>query len=114
MPTKLTLAEQRKLIRAMPAHRVNACKTHCQMKQMQGEGISDILKSIGSVLGPIAREVGPTILKELILPFLQKKMSGNGLNIPGSGLNLPGKGKPKKKVKRKPTKGRGLKLAGVR
>ena len=49
----------------------------------------DILKSIGSVLGPLVKEVGPTVLKELIVPFIKGKM-GKGLTLPGAGLSLPG------------------------
>ena len=109
---KLSLTEQRKLIRALPQHRISACRHHCQMKEQSGAGIMDILKSIGSVLGPIAKEVGPTVLRELILPMLHKKLSGNGLHLPGKGLKLPGKGVVKKKPKKKA--GSGLKLAGKR
>ena len=116
MPTKLSLAEQRKLIRALPEHRINACRNHCQMKEMAGSGFMDILKSIGSVLGPLAKEVSPVILKELILPMLKTKISGNGLRLPGKGTKLPGgamslSGKGIKKKKKK-NAGAGLRLAG--
>lgn len=89
---KLTVPEQRALMRALPSHRMAAVKTHCNSCQMKGQGIMDILKSIGSVLGPIVKEIGPTVLKELIIPFIKKKMAGGGLTLPGSGLTLPGSG----------------------
>ena len=64
---------------------------------MRGDGIADILKSVGSVLGPIIKEVGPTVLKEFVVPFIMKKIEkkmaskkGDGLKIPGSGLRLAG------------------------
>ncbi len=105
MPTKLSLAQQRAMLRALPKHRKMAVKKHCQSCQMRGEGISDILKSVGSVLGPIFKEVGPTVLKEFVVPFIMKKIEkkisgskkGDGLKIPGSGLRLAGqRGKGKK------------------
>ena len=98
MPTKLTKAQQKALLKALPAHRKNAVKAHCQ--QMKGEGFMDILKSVGSVLGPIAKEVGPTVLKEFVLPFVKKKIEGGGLSLPGGALRLAGqRGRGKKKKK---------------
>ena len=110
MPTKLSLAQQRALIRALPQHRKMAVKKHCQSCQMRGEGITDILKSVGSVLGPVIREIGPTVLKDFVAPFIMKKIKqkisgskkGDGLKIPGSGLRLAGqRGKGKKKMGKK-------------
>ena len=111
MPTRLTTPQQKALLNALPASRKNAVKAHCQSCQMRGEGFMDILKSIGGVLGPISKEIGPTVLKDFILPFVQKKMAGNGLSPAGGGLNpaggyhaggtlkLAGQGKKKKMVK---------------
>lgn len=115
---KLSLAEQRKLIRALPEHRINACRHHCQMKEQSGAGFLDILKSIGSVLGNVGKEIGPTVLKELIIPMIKTKISGNGLRLPGRGTKLPGgamslTGKGIKKKKKKKA-GAGLRLAGKR
>lgn len=89
---KLTKAQQKALIKALPAMHKASAKQHALALHMQGHGIMDIVKSIGSFLGPIAKEVGPTVLKEFVLPFLKKKMEGNGLALPGQGLSLPGKG----------------------
>jgi hypothetical protein len=118
MLTRLTTSQQKALLNALPAHRKNAVKSHCQSCQMRGEGFMDILKSIGGVLGPIAKEIGPTVLKEFILPFIKKKMAGNGccegrglnpaggmyqsgmgLNPAGGTLKLAGQGKKKKMAK---------------
>jgi hypothetical protein len=57
---------------------------------MRGEGITEILKSIGDVLGPIAKELGPTVMKEFIIPFIKKKIEGKGLNPAGMGLSPAG------------------------
>ena len=111
MVKKLTLAEQRKLIKALPAHRMTALKAHCRKCEMKGEGILDIIKSVGKVLGGISADVGPTVLKELVLPLLKQKLfkgkgrkprkkrgaglspGGRGLTLPGGrGLGLPGSG----------------------
>lgn len=89
MPTRLTLPQQRALLRALPASRVNACKRHCQACQMRGEGLKSILKSIGRVLGPVAKEIGPTVLKQFVLPMVKKKL-GMGLTPPGGALRLAG------------------------
>ena len=102
MPTRLTKSQQHALLRALPAHRKNAVKSHCQSCQMRGEGFKDILKSIGKVIGPIAKEVGPVVLKEFILPFVKKKIAGNGLTLPGGGLRLAGqRGQGKKRQAKK-------------
>lgn len=103
MPTKLTLAQQRALLRALPASRKNAVRNHCASCQMKGQGFMDILKSVGKALGPIAKEIGPTVLKEFVLPMVKKKM-GMGLSPPGGALRLAGqrgRGKKKKAPKKK-------------
>lgn len=87
---KLSPSQQMKMLKALPAHRKNAVKAHCKACQMKGQGIADILKTIGSVLGPIISEVGPTVLKSFILPFIKKKLAGNGLRLGGAGLRLAG------------------------
>ena len=79
----LTLKEQRNFLRDLPMRTKKKCKSHCRQQQMQGKGISDILKSIGNVLGPIVKALGPTVLKSFIVPFLEKKMRGDGLRLAG-------------------------------
>lgn len=107
MPKRLTLAEQRTLMTALPASRKKACEAYCKKAHMKGEGIKDILKGAAKILGPVAKEIGPTVMKELIIPMIKKQM-GMGLNLPGGGLNLPGgalklagQGEHKKEVKHK-------------
>jgi hypothetical protein len=70
---------------------------------MQGEGFMDIVRKAGKFLGPIAKVIGPVVLKEIIIPLIKQKMGGNGVGLPGSGLKLAGKGK-KKKAKKKAKK----------
>tara|TARA_R110000787_G_scaffold191748_2_gene303242 strand:- start:957 stop:1298 length:342 start_codon:yes stop_codon:yes gene_type:complete len=93
MPTRLTIPQQRMLIKTISPARKRAIKTHCNKCSMKGQGFKEILKSIGSVLGPIAKEIGPIVLKELILPFVKKKISGKGLTPAGGSLKLAGQGK---------------------
>ena len=101
MPTRLTTPQQRELLKALPPTRKKAVKTHCQSCQMKGEGIMDIIKSVGAVIGPIAKEIGPTVLKEFVLPFVKKKIEarnkpvGSGLTPAGGALKLAGQGKKK-------------------
>ena len=89
---RLTIAQQKKLLNALPATRINACKRHVRTCQMRGDGFMDILKSIGKVLGPIALELAPPVLKG----FLKKLIPGSGLSLAGScggSLRLAGQGK---------------------
>jgi len=104
MPTKLTLKEQRALIRALPQTRLESVKKHCEACNMRGEGFMDIMRSIRSKLGPIVKEIGPTVLKELIIPMIKHKVMGNGIKVAGGALRLAGqqgngmkkRGRPKK------------------
>jgi len=96
--TKLTLAEQRRLMRALPRHRIELARQHCRACEMKGEGVIDILKSVGKILGPVIKEVGPTVLKEFVLPFVKRKVEQRIAQGPGGkGLKLAGQGRRKKK-----------------
>jgi hypothetical protein len=97
MPARLKLSEQRALLGALPKSRIKALEKHCLKCQMKGQGIKEILKSASQILGPIAKELGPTVMKELIIPMLKKQM-GMGLSLPGGALKLAGQGK--KKIKK--------------
>ena len=100
MVKKLSLKEQRALLKSLPSHRMAAVKKHCQSCQMKGQGIGSILKSIGKFLGPIVKELGPTVLKELVVPFIKTKIGGGGIHLPGGSLRLSGqRGKGKKAYK---------------
>ena len=99
MPKKLTIREQRALVRALPTSRKMAVRAHCRACQQRGAGLGDILKSVCRVLGPFAKEIGPTVLRELVIPMLKKKMDGKGLKTPGQGLRLAGQRKPRRRKK---------------
>jgi len=107
MSKKLTQAEQLKLLNALPAHRKSAVKSYCKECVMRGEGVGEIIKMIGKILGPIVGEISPAMIKKYIIPFIEKSLAaqkaGNGLILPGNGLKLAGQGR-KKKVGR-PKKG---------
>jgi hypothetical protein len=96
MHTKLTLPQQRVLYNALPMNRKMAVKKHCKSCEMRGEGIKDIMKKIGDVLGPVAKELGPKVLKEIIVPLLMNYakekagLSGTGLSPAGGGLGVAG------------------------
>jgi hypothetical protein len=101
--TKLTLPEQRALYNALPMSRKTALKKHCNSCEMRGEGIKDIMSKINSVLGPIAKELGPKVLKEIVVPLLMNYakekagLSGKGVSPAGGSLKLAGQGKKMKK-----------------
>lgn len=107
---RLSLVQQRALMGSLPASKLTAIKKCAVKCQMQGEGIKEILKKIASVIGDVAKKVGPTVLKELVLPFIIRKgkehaglglrlagSGGSGLRLAGSGLSLAGSGKRPKK-----------------
>ena len=99
-------------------------KQQCRACEMGGTGILDILKSAGKFLvdnlGPIAKEVGPVVLKELVVPLLKNKV-GLGLSLAGgrkgSGLRLSGQRGPRRKssgcaITKATKRGKGLRLSG--
>jgi hypothetical protein len=92
---RLNLTEQRTLMRAIPASRRGLIRQHCCNEQMKGKGVKSILKSVVKVLGPVAKELGPTVLKQLVLPMIKKKM-GMGINVAGGSLRLAGQGRKRR------------------
>lgn len=127
----LTLKEQRKIVRMIPAVAKSMLKKHCKACEMGGSGLLDVLKSAGKFLvktiGPIAREIGPVVLKELVLPLLKAKISGKGTSVAGRGLTVAGSGLqlsgqrrtgqrrahcPNARTRKTKTGGSGLKLGG--
>lgn len=97
MPKRLSLPEQRRLYQALPQSRRTAVRRHCLQCSMRGDGLGSIFKSVGKVMGPIAKEIGPTVMKEIVLPILQKKIEGNGLTPAGGALRLAGQGRKKRR-----------------
>ena len=84
MPQRLKLSEQRTLLKAIPLTLKKRLKKHCNDCEMKGKGLKDILKSAREKLGYLAKELGPTVFKEFIIPFLKEKyMSGTGLRLAG-------------------------------
>ena len=106
MSTTLTKKEQKAILKSIPTAQKKAVREHVRKLHQSGSGVMDILKSVSNFLGPIISQVGPTVLKEFIIPFI-KKMSGNGVELPGSsgqgichsscgsGLKLAGQGDEK-------------------
>ena len=80
---KLTLAQQRKLARALPAHRIAAVRKHCRACEQRGDGFMDIVRSATKALGSVGKEFGPQIMKEIVIPLLKKKIAGKGLRLAG-------------------------------
>jgi len=102
MVKRLTQSQQRATLNAMSAPNKMAVKNYCHKCQQHGDGVKDILKKVGNFLGPIAKDVGPVVLKEFIIPLLLKKakehygvglgLAGNGLSPAGGSLKLAGQG----------------------
>lgn len=89
---KLTKAQQKALLNALPASEKVKLKKHVKDLHMKGTGLMDIVRSVGSFLSPIVQQVGPTVLKNFILPFISKQLGGSGLNPAGGSLNPAGGG----------------------
>jgi hypothetical protein len=81
----LTKKEKVMLYHSLPASKKAAFKKYCCSKAMKGEGFGSFLKKAGHFLGPIAKVIGPVILKEIVIPLIRKKMAGTGLKLAGKG-----------------------------
>jgi len=100
---RLTLKEQRQIVDAMSKKHKEALKKYCRSCEQNGDGLNEILEKVKVFLKNIAIEVGPKIMKELIVPFLMKKAkehmglglapAGKGLSVAGGTLKLAGQGK---------------------
>lgn len=75
---KLTLAQQRKIVSCIPPERLRSVATVCNKCNQHGEGVKSAIAKARSVLGPIAQELGPTVMKEIVLPMLLKKLGASG------------------------------------
>lgn len=104
---KLTVAQQRKLLKALPAHRVSSVRKVCKEckfsgRNLTGSGIKDVMAKARKALGPLAQEIGPTVLKEFVMPMIMKKISGSGLRL--AGQRGVGTARQRRVKKRKPRK----------
>jgi hypothetical protein len=86
----MKLADQRKIAKMLSVKDKEAMARHYNPR-MGGKGFMDVIKKIGGFISPLVKELGPTVLKEIILPLVKKKLGGNGLNLGGNGLQLAGK-----------------------
>ena len=96
MPKRLTQTQQRTLLSSITPSHKRAVKKYCRCCQQSGDGLAEILKKVGKFLGPIAKDIGPKMLKEFIIPLLLKKANekyGEGLSPAGGALRLAGQGK---------------------
>lgn len=74
-----------------------ALEPHLNHGMQQGHGFMDIVKSLynSPVVRDIVAKVGPIVFEKFIMPYIEKKMSGSGLQLPGKGLKLAGKSRKK-------------------
>jgi hypothetical protein len=111
MPTKkakLSVAQQKMLMKSLSANQLNHMKRHCLACKMGGNGLGDIWRSVKNAFKktiPFISDIGGKVLKDTLLPLASKKLlpiAGNLLSkvLGGSGLRLAGQ------------KGKGLRLSG--
>ena len=74
-----------------------ALEPHLNHGMQQGHGFMDIVKSLynSPVVRDIVSKVGPIVFEKFIMPYINKKMGGGGLQLPGKGLKLAGKSRKK-------------------
>lgn len=91
---KLTKADKIRMVKNLSPSQKATLKRHMGNGTMSGAGFMDFLKKIGNTLAPVVKAVGPTILKEVLVPLAKSKMGlgkkGNGLKPSGGGLRLAG------------------------
>ena len=77
-----------------------ALEPHLNHGMQQGHGFMDIVKSLynSPVVRDIVAKVGPIVFEKFIMPYIEKKMSGSGLQLPGKGLKLAGNSRKKSNV----------------
>lgn len=66
---------------------------NAEKKGMSGTGVMDAVKGLGQGLLEVLKVVGPILAKEVLLPIVKSKMSGNGLKLAGQrgkGTSLAG------------------------
>jgi hypothetical protein len=116
MPTKkakLSVAQQKMLMKTISATQLNHMKRHCLSCKMGGSGLGDIWRSVKNTFKkaiPFIGDIGGKVLKDVLLPLASKKLmpiAGNllskvlgGSGYSGQGLRLAGQ------------KGKGLRLSG--
>lgn len=81
----LTKKEKHAIFRSLPASKQLAFKRMCSDCAMKGEGFGSFLRKAGRILGPVAKVIGPVVLKEIVLPVIRKKLAGSGLKLAGTG-----------------------------
>ena len=93
---KLTKADKVAMIRGLPASHKAILRKHMMGNgAMSGAGFLDFLKKIPSGLASVVKAVGPTLVKEILVPLAKSKMGlgmkkGKGLKPSGGGLRLAG------------------------
>lgn len=93
---KLTKADKVAMVRGLPASHKAILRKHMMGNgAMSGAGFMDFLKKIPSGLASVVKAVGPTLVKEILVPLAKSKMGlgmkkGKGLKPSGGGLRLAG------------------------
>jgi len=86
----LTIAEKKKLVKALPHHLKHKAVMKAKAKHQSGHGLKEIFKTVSDVVGhPATQLLGKVLLDEVIKPAL--KGSGHHRHHKhGSGLRVSG------------------------
>lgn len=96
---RLTIAEQKRLLNALPLHTKK--EITCQCNRMSGSGIDSIVNKVQKYLYPVVKGVSKAALKAFILPLIEKKTKDKYEQLKkrymGEGLKLAGQGTRKRR-----------------
>jgi len=93
---KLTKADKIAMVKNLSTSHKQILRKHMMGNgAMSGAGFLDFLKKIPSGLASVVKAVGPTLVKEILVPLAKSKMGlgmkkGKGLKPSGGGLRLAG------------------------
>ena len=67
---KLTVAQQNEILNQFKS----AIKSHCEKESKAGKTKTDILKSVGSIIAPHAKDISKSVLSQFIMPYVKRKI----------------------------------------
>lgn len=69
----LSREDKIKLFNSLPDDKKALCKAICDDECSKGSTISQTAKKIATGLGSLGKAIGPTVLKELIIPYFRSR-----------------------------------------
>jgi hypothetical protein len=89
----LSKKEKIQMINSLSPANKKAIMEAIEKHEQMGQGGEGFWSSLGKGLKEIVIALGPTLIKEVLVPIVKKKVLGEGLNLAGK---KRGRGRPKK------------------